>query len=140
MAKVSIDDVSPQEWDAYNRRRIEGLKAPSLKNPKGMTDQDVENLPYNHETDHIRNVAKQLNNNVNSPSHYNSGSVECIEAIEAMLSPEEFIGYLRGNSLKYRWRFRYKGEPIEDLHKANWYEERLLNFMEGDENVLGSKG
>ena len=140
MAKVSIDDVSPQEWDAYNRRRIEGLKDPSLKNPKGMTDQDVENLPYNHGTDHIRNVAKQLNNNVNSPSHYNSGSVECIEAIEAMLSPEEFIGYLRGNSLKYRWRFRYKGEPIEDLHKANWYEERLLNFMEGDENVLGSKG
>ena len=140
MAKVSIDDVSPQEWDAYNRKRIEGLKDPSLKNPKGMTDQDVENLPYNHETDHIRNVAKQLNNNVNSPSHYNSGSVECIEAIEAMLSPEEFIGYLRGNSLKYRWRFRYKGEPIEDLHKAIWYEERLLNFMEGDENVLGSKG
>ena len=95
---------------------------------------------YNHQTDYISNVAKQLNNNVNSPSHYNSGSVECIEAIEAMLSPEEFIGYLRGNSLKYRWRFRYKGEPIEDLHKANWYEERLLNFMEGDENVLGSKG
>ena len=61
MDKVSIDDVSPQEWDAYNRRRINGLKDPSLKNPKGMTDQDVENLPYNHETDHIRNVSKQLN-------------------------------------------------------------------------------
>ena len=140
MDKVSIDDVSPQEWDAYNRRRINGLKDPSLKNPKGMTDQDVENLPYNHETDHIRNVSKQLNDNVNSPSHYNSGSVECIEAIEAMLSPEEFVGYLRGNSLKYRWRFRYKGKPIEDLNKANWYEERLLKFMEDNKNVLGSKG
>ena len=57
-----------------------------------------------------------------------------------MLSPEEFIGYLRGNSLKYRWRFRYKGKPIEDLSKANWYEERLLKFMEGNKNVLGSKG
>jgi hypothetical protein len=95
---------------------------------------------YNHQTDYISNVAKQLNDNVNSPSHYNSGSVECIEAIEAMLSPEEFIGYLRGNSLKYRWRFRYKGKPIEDLNKANWYEERLLKFMEGNKNVLGSKG
>ena len=140
MAKASIDDVSPQEWDAYNRRRINGLKDPSLKNPKAMTDQDVENLPYNHETDHIRNVSKQLNDNVNSPSHYNSGSVECIEAIEAMLSPEEFVGYLRGNSLKYRWRFRYKGKPLEDLKKANWYEERLLKFMEDNKNVLGSKG
>ena len=33
MAKASIDDVSPQEWDAYNRRRINSLKDPILKNP-----------------------------------------------------------------------------------------------------------
>ena len=61
---------------------------------------------------------------VNNPPHYNNGNIECIDAIEAMLSPEEFIGYLRGNSLKYRWRFRYKN-GIEDLQKAEWYENRL---------------
>lgn len=67
--------------------------------------------------------------NVNSPPHYNKGGVECIDAIESMLTEEEFIGYLRGNSLKYRWRFRYKN-GIEDLYKARWYEERLVKFIE----------
>ena len=65
---------------------------------------------------------------VNNPTHYNSGKLECIEAMEAMLSPEEFIGYLRGNSFKYRWRFRYKN-GIEDLRKANWYEKRLIDYI-----------
>ena len=63
---------------------------------------------------------------VNHPEHYNQGTIECIDAIEAMLSHEEFVGYLRGNSLKYRWRFRYKN-GIEDLRKAEWYEKRLLS-------------
>ena len=66
---------------------------------------------------------------VNNPPHYNKGKIECIEAIEAMLTFEEYIGYLRGNSLKYRWRFRYKNKPLSDLMKAQWYEERLLNFF-----------
>jgi hypothetical protein len=70
-----------------------------------------------------------MSDNVNNPPHYNKGGVECIEAIESMLTAEEFIGYLRGNSLKYRWRFRYKN-GVEDLYKANWYEDRLIKFIE----------
>tara|TARA_A100001201_G_C3983013_1_gene169214 strand:- start:155 stop:424 length:270 start_codon:yes stop_codon:yes gene_type:complete len=66
---------------------------------------------------------------VNKPKHYNQGDIECIDAIEAMLSHEEFVGYLRGNSLKYRWRFPYKNN-IEDLRKAEWYENRLLKVLE----------
>ena len=46
-----------------------------------------------------------------------------------MLNREEFIGYLRGNSLKYRWRFRYKN-GVEDLKKAEWYENKLLAVLE----------
>lgn len=72
-----------------------------------------------------------MNDVVNKPAHYNNGPVECIEAIESMLTSEEYIGYLRGNSLKYRWRFRYKN-GIEDLRKARWYEERLIKFMEAN--------
>lgn len=66
---------------------------------------------------------------VNKPKHYNQGNIECIDAIEAMLTHEEFVGYLRGNSLKYRWRFRYKN-GVEDLRKAEWYEKRLLKVLE----------
>ena len=66
---------------------------------------------------------------VNNPIHYNVGNIECIDSIEAMLTKEEFIGYLRGNSHKYRWRFRYKN-GIEDLKKAEWYENKLLKVLE----------
>ena len=79
-------------------------------------------------------IGDLLNNDVvNNPKHYNQGGIECIESIEAMLSTEEFIGYLRGNSHKYRWRFRYKN-GIEDLHKAEWYENKLLKVLEGEKN------
>tara|TARA_R100001129_G_scaffold124893_1_gene87292 strand:+ start:1865 stop:2323 length:459 start_codon:yes stop_codon:yes gene_type:complete len=152
MNRASIDDVSPQEWDAYNRKRINAMKDPDNYNENGETDQESinaldtkmetdifePNKKYNHQTDHIKNISKQIKDNVNNPSHYNSGSIECIDAIEAMLSPEEYVGYLRGNSLKYRWRFLYKGKPIEDLQKANWYEQRLLTFMKENKDVLGS--
>jgi hypothetical protein len=79
-------------------------------------------------------IGDLLNNDVvNNPKHYNQGGIECIDSIEAMLSTEEFIGYLRGNSHKYRWRFRYKN-GIEDLHKAEWYENKLLKVLEGEKN------
>tara|TARA_X000001388_G_C2203803_1_gene112318 strand:- start:59 stop:286 length:228 start_codon:yes stop_codon:yes gene_type:complete len=73
------------------------------------------------------------NDVVNNPKHYNQGLIECIDAIQAMLSPEEFVGYLRGNSLKYRWRFRYKN-GLEDLEKAEWYEKRLKKAVQKLDN------
>ena len=68
---------------------------------------------------------------VNSPPHYNKGGIECIDAIEAMLTHEEFVGYLRGNSLKYRWRFKYKN-GIQDLEKAEWYENKLMEVLKNE--------
>ena len=53
--------------------------------------------------------------NVNKPPHYNKGEIECINAIEASMTKEEFAGYLKGNVLKYVWRYNYKGKPKEDL-------------------------
>jgi len=63
--------------------------------------------------------------NVNSPNHYITTSIECIVAMEAMLSHEEFIGYLRGNIFKYQWRYKQKN-GVEDLKKALWYQNKLL--------------
>jgi hypothetical protein len=64
---------------------------------------------------------------VNKPPHYNTGKLECIDAIEASMSPEEFKGYLKGNALKYLWRYNYKGKPLEDLKKAQWYLNKLTS-------------
>ncbi len=61
--------------------------------------------------------------NVNNPTHY-GGEIECIEFIKAQMSYEEFKGYLRGNSLKYMWRYNRKN-GMEDLQKAEWYLKRL---------------
>ena len=63
---------------------------------------------------------------VNHPQHYTGGKIECIEAIEAALTPEEFRGYLKGNILKYIWRERNKGET-ESVEKAIWYAVRLVD-------------
>ena len=61
---------------------------------------------------------------VNHPPHYaGEGSIECIEAIEAQLTLEEFRGYLKGNIAKYVWRERHKGK--DSLKKAAWYLDRL---------------
>ena len=63
---------------------------------------------------------------VNSPSHYASGGVECIDAIKASMTPEAFLGYLKGNAQKYMWRYEKKVNPVEDLKKAQWYLARLV--------------
>jgi len=67
---------------------------------------------------------------VNSPSHYASGAVECIEAIEASLTNEAFRGYLKGNIQKYLWRYEDKHDSLQDLQKAAWYLRRLIVFYE----------
>jgi len=62
---------------------------------------------------------------VNNPSHYNQSGIECISAIQAALG-SNFKYYLQGNIIKYLWRFDYKGKPCEDLKKAQWYLNTLL--------------
>ena len=63
--------------------------------------------------------------NVDRPMHYAAGSIECIDAIEAQLSAEEFRGYLKGNVIKYLWREKHKG-GVESLKKANWYLNKII--------------
>jgi len=66
---------------------------------------------------------------VNHPPHYADSTIECIEAIEAQLTQEEFRGYCKGNIVKYIWRERQKGQT-ESLKKAQWYLDRLIKFDE----------
>ena len=64
---------------------------------------------------------------VNAPAHYQGDKMQCIDAMQAMLSVDEFRGYLRGNIFKYMWRFREKN-GLEDLRKANWYLNKLIKL------------
>jgi hypothetical protein len=69
--------------------------------------------------------AKQGHDPVHRPSHYTSGAVECIDAIEAALGPEGFIAFLRGQVIKYNWRLGRKDAPPQDAGKAKWYMDKL---------------
>jgi len=62
---------------------------------------------------------------VNSPSHYNMLSIEAIDIIEMSMTKQEFLGYLKGNVLKYVIRYKHKGYPEQDLNKAFWYLNKL---------------
>ena len=72
-----------------------------------------------------------MTDSVNHPSHYTTGDIECIDAIKASMTMNEYLGYLRGNSIKYLWRYRQKN-GIEDLRKAEWYTRRLIQEFELD--------
>ena len=62
---------------------------------------------------------------VNHPDHYTAGGIECIEAIKASMTASEFAGYLKGNCMKYLWRYQNKG-GLESLQKCEWYLKRLI--------------
>jgi hypothetical protein len=61
---------------------------------------------------------------VSKPSHYNLGDgVECITYIKQVLGKDGFVAYCRGNVMKYNHRAMYKGNPLEDMAKAQQYLE-----------------
>ena len=77
---------------------------------------------------------KEMNKSdaVNHPNHYCQGGIECIKAIEASMTPEEFQGYCKGNVIKYCWRFREKN-GLEDLKKAQVYLGWMIESKEKQE-------
>lgn len=69
--------------------------------------------------------------NVNHPAHYKQGGIECIDAIEAAVTGlSGFEGMCTGNAIKYLFRWKHKA-GIEDLKKAVWYVNRLIQKAEG---------
>jgi len=60
-----------------------------------------------------------------NPEHYTQTyPMQVIDIIQGVLSPEQFDGYCLGNELKYRLRAGFKGDPLEDIKKALWYNNK----------------
>mgnify|MGYP003294533142 CR=1 FL=1 len=59
--------------------------------------------------------------NVNHPTHYNEGKIECIDAMVEAFGKEAVQDFCVINAFKYIWRYKHKGNPQEDLEKAIWY-------------------
>jgi hypothetical protein len=70
-------------------------------------------------------IKKVIKDNVNHPSHYTQGAIECIDAIkEATKGLFGIEAVCTANIIKYVWRWKFKN-GLEDLDKASWYLERL---------------
>ena len=61
--------------------------------------------------------------------HYLSKAVQPRQAMQAWMTPTQFIGFLRGNVIKYLARCDDKG-GIEDLKKARHYLDKLIEVLE----------
>jgi hypothetical protein len=68
---------------------------------------------------------------VSKPKHYASQNqeypdLECIDAIKAACTVDEFRGHCKANVMKYTWRCDHKGATINDLRKARQYLDWLI--------------
>ena len=62
-------------------------------------------------------------------SHYKDMPMQPWDVMEAVLTPEEFRGFLRGNVIKYSMRAGRK-EGSDDLEKARHYMQKLKECNE----------
>ena len=73
---------------------------------------------------------EEVKDNVNHPSHYTQGNIECIDAIaEATKFLRGIEATDTGNIIKYMWRWNNKN-GLEDLRKARWYLNHLISHIE----------
>jgi len=77
---------------------------------------------------------QKISEAVDSPKHYNSGSIETIDYIESLGIGEDFCA---GNAIKYLSRYKHKGTPLQDLYKAKWYVDRMISQYEEAQKEKG---
>lgn len=135
---MSINDATPQDWDKvartgeptfeeYMKRLDSKYVYDSTENYGDEVTADAEDFAGCWNDEWRGDKADP----VNAPVHYNAGSIECIEAIEESMSADAFRGYLKGNCMKYLWRYSYKGKSLEDVQKAQWYLKKLVGALGG---------
>jgi hypothetical protein len=73
-----------------------------------------------------------MNEQINHPKHYNINwkGEQAIETFDYINSWR--MGYAQGNIIKYVSRYKYKGKDLQDLKKARWYLEKLINEVENE--------
>lgn len=64
-------------------------------------------------------------------SHYRNSVLEPILVMQSMFTHEEFIGFLKGNILKYRLRLGHKDDIQKEMDKIQRYEQWLAEAEEG---------
>lgn len=63
-------------------------------------------------------------------NHYKEMDPQPWDVMQALLTPEEFRGFLKGNMIKYAMRQGKKSSP--DAAKYNHYYEKLIETTDGE--------
>lgn len=69
------------------------------------------------------------NDNVNHPSHYETGNFECIDVMVETQGKEAVMDFCICNAFKYIYRHNNKN-GIEDIKKAKWYLDKYIELSE----------
>lgn len=72
---------------------------------------------------------KPVNDNVNHPSHYETGSFECIDVMLEIQGKEAVKNFCLCNAFKYIYRHNNKN-GLEDIQKAKWYIDKYIELSE----------
>lgn len=73
--------------------------------------------------------ASQNEDVVNHPKHYKTGKIECIDCISAIVNMYDGEqAYDAGQVIKYLYRAATKMNFMQDLRKAQWYLNRLIDI------------
>ena len=81
--------------------------------------------------DEGRRLTRVKEDMVNTPKHYELlPGVEVHHIIKACLTEEEFIGWHKGNAIKYLLRAEKKGKPVEDRQKCKWMLEKVIPMIQ----------
>ena len=62
------------------------------------------------------------------PSHYNQGSIECIDAMVSAFGNEEVAIFCKINAFKYLWRLGHKDAEEQEVGKMKWYLDKYLEL------------
>lgn len=73
--------------------------------------------------------------NVNHPSHYETGKYECIDVMIETQGIEAVKNFCICNAFKYLYRHENKN-GVEDVRKAKWYLDKYLELVESDKEKL----
>lgn len=88
---------------------------------------------YDNLTDKIKDNKDKISEcfeSIDHPSYYNQGNMDPITAFQkGLLTEEEYIGFLKGNIIKYAIRCNYKNGE-EDLEKCINYINYLKDCLE----------
>ena len=77
------------------------------------------NLPFGFPLDNV------VTDEINQPAHYTLGKIEVFDFINAWE-----LSFAEGNVIKYVTRAPYKGKKVQDLKKARWYLDQLIEAAE----------